>query len=484
MKHLIPSVTRFSNLSRPRCSSFVFTFLLLLSLGTSPTFAQQTTAPRVATPSSNLPVPAGRTVKPTVYATPNAATPPATAADDVVPLPALNAPVVVPRQGVLIETAAGRAVMEQAGDTEFNPASAVKLATALVALRSLGAKNRFSTALMTNGIYDSATGTIAGDLIVVGRDPSFRDEHAVEIARELNRIGISVITGDLIVTPTFTMNFSASPLSSGNRFYDTLDATRRPTSAARAWTQARFAAGETQTLAHVPSVAVMGAVYVSNVPPNSRQLMLHKSSPLVDVLKTMLCYSNNFMAERLGDMLGGSTGVENFLIDKLGIDPDEARLASTSGLGVNRMTPRGMMKVYRALVAELASDDLTTADILPVAGIDPGTLKKRYEATLGRGSIIAKTGTLVRSDGGTSALVGEALAANGERLYFVIFNRGGNVWRSRSQQDQIVLDQQLQRGGPRAIAYMPRSAVAVQLATAPANSGVRPASDEYEPNPQ
>lgn len=483
MKHLIPSVTHFSNLSRLRRSSFAFTLLLLLSLGVSvPTSAQQTTAPRMATPSSNLPVPAGRTVKPTVYGIPNAVTP-TTTADDVVPLPALNAPIIVPRQGVLIETAAGSSVLEQAGDTEFNPASAIKLATALVSLRSLGAKHRFSTALMTNGIYDSATGTIAGDLIVVGRDPSFHDEHAVEIARELNRIGISVITGDLIVTPTFSMNFSASPTSSGNRFYDTLDATRRAPSATRAWTQSRFAAGDTQNLARVPSVAVMGAVYVSNVPANSRQLMLHKSSPLVDVLKTMLCYSNNFMAARLGDMLGGSTGVENFLIDKLGIDPDEARLASTSGLGVNRMTPRGMMRVYRALVAELATDNLTPADILPVAGIDPGTLKKRYQATLGRGSIIAKTGTLVQTDGGTSALVGEALAANGERLYFVIFNRGGNVWRSRSQQDQIVLDQQLQRGGPRAVAYIPRSSV-VQLATAPTSTTVRTASDEYEANPQ
>ena len=484
MKHFLPSVTQLTTLSPLRRVSFALTLLLLFNVGASPIIAQQTHAP-YSTPPSNLPVPAGRTVKPTVLTnTMPDAIPNAPATDDVVPLPLLNAPVVVPRQGVLIETAAGRRVMEQAGDVEFNPASAIKLATALVALRNLGSAHRFQTAIMTNGIYDSATGTIAGDLIVVGRDPSFHDEHAIEIARELNLIGINVVTGDLIVTPTFTMNFSASLRTSGNRFYDTLDATRRAPSASRAWTQARFVAGDTQTLARVPSVAVMGAVYTGNIPVNARQLVLHKSSPLVDVLKTMLCYSNNFMAERLGDAVGGSTGVENFLIDKLGIDPEEARLASTSGLGVNRMTPRGMMRVYRALVAELATTNLTTADILPVAGIDPGTLKKRYQTSLGRGSIIAKTGTLGHTDGGTSALVGEAFAANGEKFYFVIFNRGGNVWRSRSQQDQIVLDQQLQRGGPRAIAYMPRSAVAVQLATAPANSGVRTAGDEYEPNPQ
>jgi D-alanyl-D-alanine carboxypeptidase len=41
-------------------------------------------------------------------------------------------------QGVLIETLDGRVVSSQAENEQFNPASTMKLATALVALRTLG----------------------------------------------------------------------------------------------------------------------------------------------------------------------------------------------------------------------------------------------------------------------------------------------------------------------------------------------------------
>ncbi|HYO90026.1 MAG TPA: D-alanyl-D-alanine carboxypeptidase, partial [Pyrinomonadaceae bacterium] len=40
--------------------------------------------------------------------------------------------------GVLVETLEGKPVMEQLGNIAFNPASAVKLATALAALRTFG----------------------------------------------------------------------------------------------------------------------------------------------------------------------------------------------------------------------------------------------------------------------------------------------------------------------------------------------------------
>jgi D-alanyl-D-alanine carboxypeptidase/D-alanyl-D-alanine-endopeptidase (penicillin-binding protein 4) len=276
------------------------------------------------------------------------------------------------------------------------------------------------------------------------------------------------------------MNFSSSSQRSGERLYDTLDATRRPASATRAWYDMRAALGDTSDLLNAPSVAVMGAVYVDSVPAGAKVLLTHKSSPLVDILKVLLCYSNNFMAERLGDSLGGPEGVRRFLVQEVGLPEAEVRLASTSGLGVNRLTPRGMLKVFRALRNELAKSGLSPADIMPVAGIDPGTLERRYRTSAGRGSIIAKTGTLTRTDGGASALVGQFRTQSGETLLFVIFNQRGSVWRFREAQDRLVADLQAARGGPAAFVYSPH-ALAMRLADTELDPAKPASKDEYEP---
>jgi D-alanyl-D-alanine carboxypeptidase/D-alanyl-D-alanine-endopeptidase (penicillin-binding protein 4) len=261
----------------------------------------------------------------------------------------------------------------------------------------------------------------------------------------------------MIVAPRFTMNFSASSQRSGERFYDVLDQTRRPASATRAWYDTRVALGDAEGLRANPSVAVMGAVYVASVPPKARVLLTHRSSKLVDVLKVLLCYSNNFMAERLGDYLGGAAGVQHFLISKVGLAPGDVRLASTSGLGINRLSPRSMMKVYRGLLKELAKHNLSPSDIMPVAGIDPGTLQKRYTFGYSRGSVIGKTGTLGRTDGGASALAGQMRTRSGETLLFIIFNKGGNVARFREAQDRLVSEIQFARGGPAPFSYSPHT---------------------------
>ncbi len=383
------------------------------------------------------------------------------------------------RQGVLIETLAGEVLMNENADQAFNPASAIKLATALSALRGFGPHHRFTTAVWTDGTFDRATGTITGDLIISGRDPSFHYEHAVMLARKLNLLGIRTVTGDLIVAPRFTMNFNSSSLRSGERLYDTLDATRRPAAATRLWAESRQAAGVSESLQSEPSVAVMGAVYVEAVPPRARMLLTHRSSQLVDVLKVLLCYSNNFMADRLGDALGGAPGLQRFLITELGIPAAEVRLASTSGLGVNRLTPRAMMRVYRELVAELAKHRLTPADILPVAGVDPGTLQRRFEATPARGSIIAKTGTLNRTDGGASALVGQMSTQSGETLFFVILNQRGSVRRFRDAQDTLIAELQHERGGPAAFDYSPH-VMAMRLINTEFDRTKQANTDEYE----
>ena len=380
-------------------------------------------------------------------------------------------------QGVLVETLDGKVIASQADTQTFNPASAVKLATALAALQTLGPWHRFSTGIWTDGVLDKATGIITGNLYVSGRDPSFHYEHAISVARELNQLGIKQVTGDLVVSPDFNMNFNWSAIDSGVELYNTLDSKLRTAAAIQAWTYERTILNDRASLATVPSVAVMGEVTVGPVAPIAKLVLTQKSSQLVDILKVLLCYSNNFMAERLGETLGGPDPVRQQLITRLGIAAGDLRLSSLSGLGVNRVTPRAMMKILRALRSELAKNKLSPSAIMPVAGIDPGTLQDRFTGKEWRGSVIAKTGTLGRTDGGASSLVGQLRAADGEVLLFVIMNQDGDVVRFRENQDYLVMLIQNSRGGPKAFDYRP-SLLMMQLSNTESTVA---AGEEFEP---
>jgi D-alanyl-D-alanine carboxypeptidase/D-alanyl-D-alanine-endopeptidase (penicillin-binding protein 4) len=384
-------------------------------------------------------------------------------------------------QGVLAETVDGATIAAQAVEAKFNPASSVKLATAFTALQALGPEHRFVTAVWRTGTFDPATGTVTGDLIVTGRDPSFHYEHAVMIARRLNDLGIRAITGNLIIAPGFTMNFSWNAKRSGEEFRDTIDAARRSGAATRAWLDERQLLNDNASLSNVPSVVVSGEVIVDAAPPGATALLLHKSSKLVDVLKVLLCYSNNFMAERIGDTLGGPQGVMAAVTKSLNINPEEVSLSSTSGLGINRVTPRAMMKILRGLRAELAKNKLTLSDILPVAGVDPGTLEQRYTDPFEKGSVVAKTGTLVYTDGGASSLVGQMRTKTGRVVLFVIMNQHGSVIRFRENQDRIVTAIQNSLGGPAPFDYVP---VKLSMRLADSKSETAKNGGEYEPKDQ
>lgn len=399
------------------------------------------------------------------------------------PLPADVAPTLPPEatfsnQGALFETPDGRIVYGQAIDQGFNPASAIKVATTYAVFQKYGPEYRFAQTLWTSGTLDNQTGTLNGDLIIAGRDPSFNYEHAVMLARDLNRQGIRTVTGDLVVSQDFTLNFSTQAQSSGEVLYDSLDAKRRPARVKKAWVAYKQATSDPDFTD--PNVSVLGNVYVDNIPLNARQVMTRRSSKLVDIAKVMLCYSNNFLAEELGETVGGPVGLRNFLMREVGLRPEEVQLASTSGLGVNRVTPRAMMKTLRGFRKELAKNRLDFSDVMPVAGVDPGTLARRYGQVTGRGSVVGKTGTLIQTDSGASALVGKMNTPQGE-VYFVIFNIRGNVPKFRASQDNLVAAIQNMYGGPVAFNYRP-SAVTQKLLQTESDAGSN--AEELDPNLQ
>ncbi|HMQ05028.1 MAG TPA: D-alanyl-D-alanine carboxypeptidase [Pyrinomonadaceae bacterium] len=383
-------------------------------------------------PAASAPAPAGRAIRTSI--------------------PVLAEAAIPGNSGVLVETLDGNLVVESGSDLAFNPASNVKIATAYAILKTFGPDYRFPTNVWTDGSYEEATGTIYGNLYVSGRDPVFVSEHGVLLASELNRMGIRVVKGDLVVTDNFSINYSTSPLRSAQALFATLDSGKRPAAASRAWSNFLINSGRLNLESAVPSVTFTGGVYVQPMPGNVNLLFSHESPAMRDVLKATLCYSNNFLSERLGDMVGGPFGVARLVHQHAGVTPQEFSIQTSSGLGINRVTPSAMMKLLRVLRRDLSSYKMTFADIMPVAGIDRGTLENRFKSDFSLGSVVGKTGTLGNTDGGVSALAGE-INTRGGKFLFVIFNQRGSVARFRSFQNSYVSLIQGQFGGPSSLSY-------------------------------
>ena len=151
-------------------------------------------------------------------------------------------------------------------------------------------------------------------------------------------------------------------------------------------------------------------------------------------------------------MLGGPYAVARLVQLNAGVPPKEFSLQTSSGLGYNRVTPNAMMRLLRVLRSDLARYNMTFADIMPVAGIDKGTLENRFDTDFSTGSVVGKTGTLGNTDSGVSALSGELNTRNG-RYLFVIFNQHGRVAKFRVFQNYFVSLVQGQFGGAVPITY-------------------------------
>lgn len=365
--------------------------------------------------------------------------------------------------GVLIETLDGKIVKESYSNYAFNPASNVKVATSFAVLKTFGPDYRFPTNVFTDGTIDQSTGTLNGNLYIAGRDPAFTLEHGVALAQTLNKLGIRQVTGDLIVTNSFVMALNGSYQRSAEILFATLDSAKRSAAATRAWQEYLISSGKFSQTQGIPSVSFTGSLYIDIIPTSAKLLFAHESAPLKEIVKITMCFSNNFLAEKLGDMLGGAYAVARIVQVNAGVTPEEFSLQTSSGLGINRVTPRAQMKLLRTFRNELAKFKMTFADVMPIAGIDPGTLQNRFKNFPYQGSVVAKTGTLGQTDGGVSSLTGEMQTKNG-KLLFVIFNQKGSANRFRSFQDSYVSMVQNQQGGAGSLGYS-TAALSIRMAS-------------------
>jgi serine-type D-Ala-D-Ala carboxypeptidase/endopeptidase (penicillin-binding protein 4) len=363
-------------------------------------------------------------------------------------------------QGFIVSTMEGEVLAQHNADRPFNPASVVKMATSLVAISRLGPNFRYRTTLYTDGTLDPATGTLRGSLYVIGSgDPAFFYENALLVADKLNRSGIRVVEGDLVVLGPFYFNFSGSREMSAKGFRTTMTPDTWTSAAKTAYP--RFlsmrmaeerAGGKPVAMIEPPSLKIMGKTLTNEEVNTStlQVLAVHTSLPLVSLLKGLNDFSNNWMASAIGGMVGGPDAVERFLRSDVGLKDDELNIVTASGLGSNYISPRGTLQILRKLLAYLQKENLSIEELLPVAGVDAGTLGRRFNDEY-RGSVVAKTGTL----SSVSALAGVAYTRTKGPLLFVIYNRGGSTYSFRSAQDETVKKLITFFGGPAPVKYAP-----------------------------
>jgi D-alanyl-D-alanine carboxypeptidase/D-alanyl-D-alanine-endopeptidase (penicillin-binding protein 4) len=154
-------------------------------------------------------------------------------------------------------------------------------------------------------------------------------------------------------------------------------------------------------------------------------------------LKALNGYSNNIFAP-FADAAGGVAAIQARIRKLLPAD-QQGELVLGDGAGAhpaNRMSPRATVAILRALDQELDRHDLDLTSVMPVAGIDEGTLKKRLVGPNGEGFVVAKTGTY--GDYGACALAGALQTKKDGLVYFAILNRGVPIEVARRRQDAFV----------------------------------------------
>jgi D-alanyl-D-alanine carboxypeptidase/D-alanyl-D-alanine-endopeptidase (penicillin-binding protein 4) len=180
-------------------------------------------------------------------------------------------------------------------------------------------------------------------------------------------------------------------------------------------------------------------------------LITVRSPALVAVMKELNSFSNNVF-HSLSSTIGGAKEVERIARERS--EPAERNhiiIDNAAGAGLtNRMSPRAAAGLVRALVAEAREHSLALSDLLPLAGVDRGTLHERFTDPASAGMVVAKTGTYAEI--GISALAGAVHTRRHGVVVFAVLNRGLDVPRAKARQDGFVRAL-IEEGGGIAIPY-------------------------------
>ncbi|OZH54977.1 D-alanyl-D-alanine carboxypeptidase [Hydrocoleum sp. CS-953] len=313
------------------------------------------------------------------------------------------------------------------GTIPLPAASITKVATSLVALKTFNPNHQFITLISTTGKIEN--GVLNGDLVIQGgEDPLFVWEEGIAIGNLLNKIGIQRVTGNLIITGKFYMNFESNPQTAGNFLKQGLNS--------QIWSGE--ALNQYQTLppgTPKPQVIIDGIVEVSpTAPQNTKLLIRHYSFPLAELVKKMNQYSNNLMADMLAEAVGGYQVVATKAAEFTGVPKEEIQLINGSGLGEeNRISPRAATGMFLAIDKYLQQYNMSVADVFVIVGKDKGILEERKQLP---NLAVVKSGTLDY----VSALAGALPTKEKGIVWFTILNKGVSVNQLRNQQEILLRD--------------------------------------------
>ena len=336
-----------------------------------------------------------------------------------------------PGQGVYIEAGDGTVLLAQAADRAVHPASVSKLPTTLALLRRLGPDYRFTTTIAATGPLNGDT--LQGDLLFEGGgDPYFVDENALLVGAALRKLGVQRVAGTLRLAGPMMFDWQDDALT------PRLRAVLSGQAPLAAWDDVRAAFPELAVAAAgaAPSLTFGDAPFADTA-ASVEPLLLHYSQPLIPLVKALNDYSNNIF-KPLAAAACGAAAVQELART---VVPESMRGEIILGDGAgtdarNRLSPRVVVKLLRALEQELTRSGHRLVDILPVAGVDDGTLHDRLNSTADSGRVVGKTGTF--GDYGASALIGAIATRDRGTVYFAILNHGVPVLVARRRQDAFV----------------------------------------------
>jgi len=326
-------------------------------------------------------------------------------------------------QGVFVQAEDGTILVAQQESRPVHPASVTKVATSLALLERLGHDYRFETQFLAGGPV--ANGSLKGDLVVRATgDPSFIFENAFFMLRELHARGLREVRGDVRVEGPLLFNWKVDP--TGQRLKRALQGL----DGGEAWA----AIGEPSLqLKKVALQFIPGELHQTS----GKILIENRSPSLITIVKALNGYSNNVF-QLLSDRIGGPQAVEALAREHL--SPalrSEITITNAAGAGeLNRLSPRAAVAILWELRKQLLSHGKDLPSVLPVNGLDAGTLKKRISEDPYRGCIVGKTGTF--GSVGASALVGVLRTAKYGHVAFAMLNSWLPVPEARRRQDMFL----------------------------------------------
>lgn len=326
-------------------------------------------------------------------------------------------------QGVYAVAEDGTVLASEAAARAVHPASVTKIATTLALLERLGPDHRFTTRLLADG--EVAGDTVRGDLVVeASGDPFLVDEGAAAILRRLHALGIRRVTGRVRVRGALLFDWQRDP--EGRGLARALGGAIPSWPTTPDWPPLRDAA------------LAFGGAASGRGRADATPLVEYRSPPLLAIVKALNGYSNNIF-HLAADAIGGASAVQTAA--RAAVSPElrsEILIENAAGAGtVNRISPRAAVAILEALRRKLAGLGRDLTAVLPVSGIDPGTLRARLlEPPAERGLVVGKTGTY--GSEGASALAGALRTTRYGVVSFAILNRGIPVPEARRRQDALV----------------------------------------------